>query len=1445
MLMPFLRAHCGFRPRWLAAAVSAVTALGVIAVAPAALGAAAPITSPSAPAYQKPTVVYRDLALPNGDTATVYSDGLAVIASPHQQSVEYQMVPPAGGMPGTAASLPSKPDLVTDLTKGQPSSFVPGALEVVLAQTVTASAPSLVVPKTTLARLRAAAPRPGALPAGAVPAYTTNGPLNRALAGLGVANMARVFRGDSAAASGPASSGGLDLTRAYVLHLTNASMPGALAALRASPAIAYAAPDWTVAPMYTQATPVPAAARQAAATVAGRLRVQAGSAQQPGTGISPLPANYALQSSEQSLLNRPATDWVPAYEALESRFHQLPGTGETITDVSLGDLDSADIGDSDPCFGQEFGNGPTTIISNGQRYLDWPSMPLIPTWTSSDSSVLDPTGEVCGVDPHDTEIGLDFAMMAPLPDSLQRPGEQGSGVTDLLGIAPGASYRLVVPSDPSGSISSVDAALLAAARQQPRPNVITASLGFGLDAEGFPSRYLEDDPVTEQLVYSLVHQYHITVSISANDGLRPTTNAPVAPSGGAAATDVAGPGAATTSLDDIQASTAPSRIPDSGAIDAGGTTLDDIAAAPPQDPAPSGLAAQEAYPSVRWDGSADFSSGFGSRVNLSAPADDVIGFEHTGGGDASAVTPVDIGGTSASAQEIGAAAAVTQQAARLAGDTRVASDPVALRAYLESTATLVPNVPQADQQLQVGPQVDLGRAVTGLVGRGQPGVARVAVAQRQPANSFDTVFLSPTDPSAISLAGADQNAWITITPDWVGLPGGADYRLTASTATGAENTLATGPWARVQPGTILAAAGLAPSTQNSQTVSLRYTASVGGHVLTEATIPLTFTPVTGSPQPLAPVVSAVTTGRDITVGYNLAGQTAFTHPVLEVSAPGRMTPLDRYYKPLYSVPLSATSGTVTVPVSALQGGGIYGITVQATPTTPLFSDFAFTRVQDTPSDAQPAAPLLSAAGSSPGHLLTLGDGGQFTVTWNVTGVPRASGAALEISAAGPTGFDSYAPFNNPNGTVRDANGHDSSSLYFARLPGPAGSITLSAVQAGLYPAMVSSVRVLPLTKEGGAAGEASGVSTIAMNGIAAPDGGVAKFGFGVDAHGSDGLLTSSLLNSIGLPAESSAYTFSQATNTITGTLASSPDGSDQYATTSASTDGPGIFAGDVGLYSDQNNSTFQTTYSVLNPLRSGQATGTWTPPAAPIGAQVYPAGNQDTEKTALLIGNAVIGWRVLTSNIAANTFGPSASLDPALSSLVFPQVTGFGQDTSADTAVAAACGFTTSSSSPPTLIAVDLSSGTLHALTGIGTGCPLGMAVDSATHTALVPTTNDTSFGLYNLTTGAATQVTPGGSSYAYPATGNGEFLVEEAGSPDGDLFTPGIGYTPNDDSLSSVVVVNQQGKVVQRIEHFNYFNFFAADIGDLLQVNPATHTGYSLGPGGQQLAPFSYQVSP
>jgi len=135
-----------------------------------------------------------------------------------------------------------------------------------------------------------------------------------------------------------------------------------------------------------------------------------------------VPSNFALASSAQSLLNAPGTDAAAAFDEIDRQFHQLPGQGEIITNVSLGDLDDASVvkNFNDPAASMPPFRS-TTVMIGGQRYLNWPSMPLIPTYTSNQSGQLSGSGEVCGIDPFLGEVGLDFSMMAPLPTDCSAP----------------------------------------------------------------------------------------------------------------------------------------------------------------------------------------------------------------------------------------------------------------------------------------------------------------------------------------------------------------------------------------------------------------------------------------------------------------------------------------------------------------------------------------------------------------------------------------------------------------------------------------------------------------------------------------------------------------------------------------------------------------------------------------------------------------------------------------------------------------------------------------------------------------------------------------------------------------------------------------------------------------------------------------------------------------
>jgi hypothetical protein len=336
-------------------------------------------------------------------------------------------------------------------------------------------------------------------------------------------------------------------------------------------------------------------------------------------------------------------------------------------------------------------------------------------------------------------------------------------------------------------------------------------------------------------------------------------------------------------------------------------------------------------------------------------------------------------------------------------------------------------------------------------------------------------------------------------------------------------------------------------------------------------------------------------------------------------------------------------------------------------------------------------------------------------------------------------------------------------------------------------------------------------------------------GFGVDAHGSDGLVTSNQVTADGT-AVSSVQTFDQRDNTITGTLVKSKKGADQFAT--ANTSAPGILAGDIALYAD-TNPKLATTYTVRSPLTS-RRTSAWTPPGGPVQL----ADNQQTATDALLVGNAQLGFRVLATDVAANTFGPSVDLGPVLSSFGFAVVTGLGEDTAHSTAVVGASDFL-NGSAPPTLVTVDLGTGELRSRVGVGAGTPSGVAVDSTTATAAMAT--DDGVGLYDLTAFTATLSSPGGAIYQHPAFGSADFVVQEVLAPGASLSTSGLGATPDDNSVSSVVVLNHEGGVLSRIGRFNDFNVFTQRIGDYVQLNPTTRIGYTLGPAGQQLAPFAY----
>ncbi|HZY98965.1 MAG TPA: hypothetical protein VFE36_05290, partial [Candidatus Baltobacteraceae bacterium] len=365
----------------------------------------------SAMPLSRAAIAYQ-LKLPNGETAIVFHGGVAQVFTKDHKKVETEILQPAprydeDGM--RAAALPDRGRATAQLSVGPQHPYAANEVVVAYRNGVAGTRDLVTVNKPVLRAMREGVAH-HALASSTVPAYTTDFTLNRLLGTIGVDRSERLFRhlNQSAvqALSSRAPSFGqrtINFANAYLLHVSAASVPQAVALLEKSPAVAYVSPNWTVAPMHATAIPLKERATQEAHQRDMQMKWRPAERTQRLLTAA-LPNNYTLTSSGQSMLNAPSMDAAAAFDEIDSKFHQLPGQGETITNVSLGDLDDASVASNpnDPCSFYASAYGPTTILQGGQRYLDLPSMPLIPTYTTDVNGNISGTGEVCGVDPYIT-----------------------------------------------------------------------------------------------------------------------------------------------------------------------------------------------------------------------------------------------------------------------------------------------------------------------------------------------------------------------------------------------------------------------------------------------------------------------------------------------------------------------------------------------------------------------------------------------------------------------------------------------------------------------------------------------------------------------------------------------------------------------------------------------------------------------------------------------------------------------------------------------------------------------------------------------------------------------------------------------------------------------------------------------------------------------------------
>ncbi|HEY6233891.1 MAG TPA: S8 family serine peptidase, partial [Candidatus Elarobacter sp.] len=716
-----------------------------------------------------------------------------------------------------------------------------------------------------------------------------------------------------------------------------------------------------------------------------------------------------------------------------------------------------------------------------------------------------------------------------------------------------------------------------------------------------------------------------------------------------------------------------------GAIDVGATTLDDVISANPQDPALARLANVKAFAETRYNGALGFSSGFGSRVNVSAPGDNINALFRSGI-DVDTVGLENVGGTSASAPEVAAAAAVALQVARLTG--RPLASVAQVRDLLIATGTPVATPPQSDVPLNVGPQVSVRRAVEQLLaGAGtpvQPGIARVAVQGRRTGNVIayynerypnDAIFTTALDPSYVKLdgpytraitthavawpgsdTGADLNSYVTIAPDWEGIPANASYRLTV--AGQPSRTIATTPYARLLPAQLFAAAGVALAPGVTRTLSLTYRASVGLHTVAESTFALTFGPPAPSSRlVLAPHVPPVVSGSTIPVTYDLRGYPPdkLRAPVLDVSFPAedslQFGGIGLY--PYYSVPLSAPSGTVNVPVSALAGAGTFTVWIDLQPGTAAFSDdisdLAFTRVDA--GTARPPAPRLSLPHDPTAPLPTLEVPykSPFVVSYDVSNVPGASGAIVELSAPPPSPVfygqglpGALNTFRNPNGNTLDDDGVITGSLYHVRASGTTGSVTIDPVAANIPATTTVNIRVLP-TDGTGPIAEASDIGTVQYDGLAGAAGLPLSSVF-VNPNGTDGYLTENGL--IGGPQTNAQAALLEPFDLQSGTLGATP----LVLTTALIAYYP-IVQNDVALADSSPDFTTVDHYRAA-PLGAGFAQFSFPAGSLPSTAFVgVVASNSSPTRSAYLAQDLLSGDLIATRGDVATGAGFSAGID--------------------------------------------------------------------------------------------------------------------------------------------------------------------------------------------------------
>lgn len=361
------------------------------------------------------------------------------------------------------------------------------------------------------------------------------------------------------------------------------------------------------------------------------------------------------------------------------------------------------------------------------------------------------------------------------------------------------------------------------------------------------------------------------------------------------------------------------------------------------------------------------------------------------------------------------------------------------------------------------------------------------------------------------------------------------------------------------------------------------------------------------------------------------------------------------------------------------------------------------------------------------------------------------------------------------------------------------------------------------------AGEIPSEPTLGPTGaIVQPAFGGIILGFDIDSQGTLGLLSEFKSNPDGTIL-AAVETFDQATGEIVAVTAKTQR-HDDFVTL-------GVVGDSISLVEREHPLSIfnvQRTFSVLNPLTAGRATGEW----APLLGRKQNIDQIKTDTGTSIVAVLAIDFsghgdtHVFTSNVGANTFRPSCAITDEDFNFGTPPVMTFDSKTNQ-----AILGHIARSPFivPREIGFLDLARGEFTKFAGKGLGVINGIAVDSedgilCTTVSFVPTVQ-----FYDLATRKGFSVR---LPEAADSLSNGQ---EIAFYPVNKLFLVAQEFTSTGGSGSSIHVYDIAGNLVESIDGLNFQNP-ARGTPARIALNPGLRLGFVEGPQtGNTLQSFTY----